>query len=84
MAYLTIQINTDPSAAGVGPSVGDLNQLLAAGASNPHQVIQNILNLLDGITSGASSGSDISAVSSTVAGTVSGQTGGTSVSLNLR
>ena len=76
MAYMTIQINTDPNAAGVGPSVGDLSYAISGGASKPFEVVQNISNLLDAIKSGAVA-ADISVSSSTVAGTVSGQTGGT-------
>lgn len=76
MAYMTIQINTDPNAAGVGPSVGDLNSALAGGATKPNEVLQNISNLLSGIQAGTIS-AELSVSSSTVAGTVSGQTGGT-------
>ena len=76
MAYMTIQINTDPNAAGVGPSVGDLSYALSGGASKPAEVLQNIMNLLYGIEAGTVA-ADISVSSSTVAGTVSGQTGGT-------
>ena len=78
MAYMTIQINTDPNAAGVGPSVGDLSYALAGGSTKPFEVVQNISNLLDAIKAG-SIAADISVSSSTVAGTVSGQTGGTAV-----
>ena len=76
MAYMTIQINTDPNNAGVGPSVGDLSYALNGGASKPFEVVQNISNILDAIKAGALA-ADISVSSSTVAGTVSGQTGGT-------
>ena len=81
MAYLTIQINTNPNGASpeVGPSVGDLSQILqgtaANGASKPFEVVTAIQNLLDGIKSGTVAAS-LSVSSSTVAGTVSGQTGG--------
>lgn len=77
MAYMTIQINTDPNAAGVGPSVGDLSfALLNGDASKPEEITRNIVNLLEAI-SGGSVAASYSVSSSTVAGTVSGQTGGT-------
>jgi hypothetical protein len=76
MAYMTIQINTDPNAAGVGPSVGDLSVALNGGASKPAEVLQNIMNLMSGMQAGTIA-ADVSVSSSTVAGTVSGQTGGT-------
>ncbi len=76
MAYMTIQINTDPNTAGVGPSVGDLNYALAGGATKPNEVMQNIMNILSGIEAGTIA-AELSVSSSTVAGTVSGQTGGT-------
>jgi len=53
MAYLTIQINTDPASAGNGPSIGDLSYALGGTAANgvtkPEEVVANIKNLLDGI-----------------------------------
>lgn len=58
MAYLTIQINTNPNGASpeVGPSLGDLAQLLggsaANGASNPLTVLNNLTNFLDAIKQG--------------------------------
>lgn len=73
---MTIQINTDPNAAGVGPSVGDLNYALAGGATKPDEVLHNIMNVLYGIEAGTIA-AELSVSSSTVAGTVSGQTGGT-------
>jgi hypothetical protein len=84
MAFMTIQINLDPSAAGVGPSVGDLNAALSGGASKPAEVLQNIKNLMDGISAGAIAAT-IDVSSSTVAGTVTGQTGGTAkFTINMR
>lgn len=76
MAYMTIQINTDPNGTGVGPSVNDLSYALSGGASKPAEVLQNIMNLMSGIEAGTVA-ADLSVSSSTVAGTVSGQTGGT-------
>ena len=76
MAYMTIQVNTDPNSAGVGPSVGDLNYALSGGATKPEEVLQNIMNIFSGIKAGTLA-ADIEISSSTVAGTVSGQTGGT-------
>ena len=77
MAYMTIQINFDPSAAGKGPSVGDLSYALKSGDSTkPDEILQNVKNLIDGIQAGVFS-ADVSLSSSTVTGTVSGQTGGT-------
>lgn len=76
MAYMTIQVNTDPNSAGVGPSVGDLNYALSGGATKPEEVLQNIMNIFSGIEAGTLA-ANISVSSSTVAGTVSGQTGGT-------
>lgn len=76
MAYMTIQLNFDPTSSGYGPSVADLSQALAGGASKPDEVVQNIKNLLDGLQAGVLS-ADIEVSSSTVAGSVSGQTGGT-------
>jgi hypothetical protein len=58
MAYLTIQIQTNPNAASpaVGPSIGDLSQLLggtaANGASKPDVVLNNLTNFLDAIKQG--------------------------------
>lgn len=84
MAYMTIQINLDPTAAGIGPSIGDLNYALGGGASKPDEILQNIKNIMDGISAGALS-ADIDVSSSTVAGTVSGQTGGTAkFTINMR
>lgn len=79
MAYMTIQINTNPNGASpeVGPSVGDLSYALLGGdSSKPEEVTRNIINLLEAI-SGGSVAASYSVSSSTVAGTVSGQTGGT-------
>jgi hypothetical protein len=77
MAYLTIQI----SAAGL--SVADMSsKLLDGDSTKAREVVQQIVDLLEGIE-GGNYPSTITAVSSDVAGTVSGQTGGTSVSLNL-
>jgi hypothetical protein len=81
MAYMTIQINT----GSVGPSVSDLTRALLDGGTNspdtgaatkPHEVLQNIMNLMSGMQAGTVS-AEVSVSSSTVAGTVSGQTGGT-------
>ncbi len=85
MAYMTIQINTDPNAAGVGPSVGDLNYALINGDSTkPQEVLQNIKNIICGIEAGTIA-AEMSVSSSTVAGTVSGQTGGTAAfTLNFK
>jgi hypothetical protein len=82
MAYMTIQINT----GSVGPSIGDLNKLLLGGGTNspdtgaatePDEVIQNIINLMYGIKGGNYS-AELSVNSSTNAGTpFATQTGGT-------
>lgn len=79
MAYMTIQINTNPNGASpaVGPSVGDLSYALLGGdESKPQEVLQNIKNLLSAVEAGTLA-CEIDVSSSTVAGTVSGQTGGT-------
>ena len=86
MAYMTIQINTNPNGANppVGPSVGDLNYALSGGETKPKEVLQEILNLLTAID-GKNVAATISVSSSTVAGTVSGQTGGTAAfTLNFK
>lgn len=58
MAYMTIQINFNPSGASpeVGPSIGDLSFALGGtatnGVSKPQEVLTNIKNILDGIDIG--------------------------------
>jgi hypothetical protein len=79
MAYMTIQINTNPNNASpaVGPSVGDLSYALSGGASKPAEVLQNIMNLMSAMEAGAVA-AEISVNSSTNAGTpFAGQSGGT-------
>lgn len=86
MAYMTIQINTNPNGASpeVGPSVGDLSYAIGGGASKPLEVLNNLTNILDAIKAGTIA-ADVTVSSSTVAGTVSGQTGGTAAfTVNMR
>lgn len=70
-AYLTIQLSTNSF------TVGDLNTALGGGPTKPEEVMQNIVNIVQGIQGGLHSGV-FTVSSSTVSGTVSGQTGGTS------
>ena len=94
MAYLTIQIDLNPNSASpeVGPSLGDLKVLLgdtaAIGKTKPNEVLQNVLNLIDGIRSGtiaaevsvaSSSNANISISASSVFSSVSG-TGAVNIS----
>lgn len=89
MAYMTIQINTDPNGAGVGPSVGDLSYALLGGdATKNFEVVNNIKNLLDAIEAGtiaanisvaSSSNANISISSGSVFSSVSG-TGAVNIS----
>lgn len=79
MAFLTIQIETD------GTPIADFNSIALNGdTTNPRAIVQEVINLLDGVMSGCDP-STIKVTTSTNAGTVSGQTGGVGpLTLNLK
>lgn len=81
MAYLAVQINVP------GASIGDMNGILdgesgGGTASKPHEIIQNLKNLLDAINSMQQSGT-VGFTTSTAVVTNSGATGGVAIVANL-